>query len=261
MVLAEVDFDAHVLHLVAGDHAALQPLLEPLFDGRHEVAGNHAADDRVDPQEVVGLVVVVFLQLREIRLRGVLLDVRAARQREHADVHFAELAAAARLLLVPIHAFGLGLNRLAERDLRFLGVDFQLVAAREPLADDRQVQFAHAGDHQFLGLRIAIEAERRVFLDDLVQRAGQLGFVAAALGRHRQADHRRGKRDRREAPFTQRRAGVQFFHLGDGDECRPVPPRRSAAFRPPARAAAGPILTGLRAVLTGTMIVRLSVPE
>ena len=55
------------------------------------------------------------------------------------------------------------------------------------------MQLAHAGDHHFLGLRVAVDAEGRVLLGDLVQGAGELGFVAAALGRDGQADHRRGK--------------------------------------------------------------------
>ena len=191
-MLAEVHFDAQILHHVAGDHAADEPLLESFFDGRHEVAGNHAADDRVDPQEVVLLVVVVVLQLRKAALGGVLLDVRAARQRVHADMDLAELPAAAGLFLVPIAAFGIGLDRLAERDLGFLGFDFQFVAPLQSFADDLQVQLAHARDHQFLGLRVAIEPEGRIFFDDLVQGAGQLRFVAAALGRDGQADHGRG---------------------------------------------------------------------
>ena len=58
VVLAEVDFDAHVLHLIAGDHAAFDPLLESLFHRRQEVAGNRAADDRVDPEEIVLRIVV-----------------------------------------------------------------------------------------------------------------------------------------------------------------------------------------------------------
>ena len=58
VVLAEVDLDADVLHRVAGDHAGRDLLQEALFDRRQEVAGDRAADDRVDPQEVVLLVVV-----------------------------------------------------------------------------------------------------------------------------------------------------------------------------------------------------------
>ena len=123
-----------------------------------------------------------------------------------------------RLLLVAIAAFGLGLDRLAIGNLRLLGVDLHLVAPLEPFAEHLQVQLAHAGDHQLLGLRVAVQLERGVFLDDLVQRAGELAFVAAALGRHGQADHRRGKLDRRQLQVAQRQAGVQLFDLGHGHD-------------------------------------------
>jgi len=39
VVLAEMDFDRHVLHHLAGDDPFLQPFHEPFFDGGEEVAG------------------------------------------------------------------------------------------------------------------------------------------------------------------------------------------------------------------------------
>ncbi len=136
MVLAEVDFDADILHAVSGNHAALQPVAEPLLHGGHEVARDRAAHDRVDPEEVVRLVVVNFLHRGEAFLGCVLLDVRAGRQREHADVDLGELAASAALLLVAVAACGVCLDRFAVGDLWRLGVDLDLVAALEPLLDD-----------------------------------------------------------------------------------------------------------------------------
>ena len=70
---------------------------------------------------------------------------------------------------MPVAPFGLGLDRFAEGNLRFLGLDFQLVATRQPFPNDRQVQLAHAGHHQFFGLSVAVEPERRIFFHDLVQ--------------------------------------------------------------------------------------------
>ena len=91
-------------------------------------------------------------------------------QRIEANVDFAELATAAGLLLVPIAPFGVRLDCFAIRNFGLFGVDFDLVAALEPLSHDLQVQLAHAGHHQFFGLRIAIEPEGPILLDDLVQR-------------------------------------------------------------------------------------------
>ena len=58
------------------------------------------------------------------------------------------------LLLVPVAALGVDLDRLAVGDLRLLGFDLDLVAALEPLAEDLQVQLAHARGHHLLGLRV-----------------------------------------------------------------------------------------------------------
>ena len=120
MVLAEVDLDANVLHRVAGDDARCDLLQEALLDRRHEVAGDRAADDRVDPQEIVLRVIVRALEVREPLLGGELLGRRAFGERIHADVDFAELARAARLLLVAVAALGVGLDRFAVGNLRLL---------------------------------------------------------------------------------------------------------------------------------------------
>ena len=136
-------------------------------------------------------------------------------KRIHANVDFAKLAGAARLLLVPIAALGVGLDRFAIRNLRLVRFDFDLVAALEPLAKQLQVQLAHAGEHHLLGFLIVLEMNGSIFLRDLVQRAGKLRFVAARLRRDGQADHRRRKLDRRQLDFAQRRARVQVFGLGD----------------------------------------------
>ena len=183
-----------------------------------KLPGIVAADDRVEPEEVVVRIVVRLLHLREAILGGELLDVRARRQGEHADVDLAELAAAAGLLLVAVHALGVGLDRLAVGDLGLLGLDLHLVAALEPLAEDLQVQLAHPVDHHFLGLHVEVAAEGAVFLGDLGQGAGELALVAAALGRGGQADHRRREGDRRHGVLAERAAGLQFLDLGHGHD-------------------------------------------
>ena len=72
-----------------------------------------------------------------------------------------------------------------------MGLDLHLVAALEPLAEQVQVQLAHAGEHHLLGLGIVLQVDGAVLFGDLVERAGELGFVAAGLGRDGEADHRR----------------------------------------------------------------------
>ena len=261
MVLAEEDLDAHVLHLVAGDHAPFQPIAKALLDGGHEVAGNRAADDRVDPEEVVRLVVVRVLQRGEAGLRGPLLDVHVLGQGQHADVDLAELPAAAGLLLVAIHPFGAGLDGFAVGDFRLAGFHFHLVAAFEPLADDLQVQLAHAGDDHLLGLRVEIAAERGVFLANLLQRTGKLAFVAAALRAWRPARPSAwgtGSAASSARPARSRCAGLRPWPR---PRCRRGRPRRSAPFPRPAPATARSSFTPFRTPTTGTVESFFSVPE
>jgi hypothetical protein len=85
MGLAVIDDDAHILDREAGDHAVgSAPGARPSRP-RHEYAGDHAALDVVDE-----------------------LEAGAALQRLDLQVDLAELAGAARLLLVPAMALGLG---------------------------------------------------------------------------------------------------------------------------------------------------------
>ena len=202
--------------------------MKALFHGRQKVVGNRAADDRIDPQEVVLFVVVEFPHVREAVLGAELLDLGVFGEREHANVHFAELAAAARLLLVAIASLGLVLDRFAIGNFRLVHFDFHFVAALEPFAQNHQVQLAHAVHHQFFGLRVAVEVERGVFFDDLVQRAGKLGFVAAGLGHGGQADHRRGELDRRHHPVRPASCRCADLRSWQWRRCRRPRPIRSA---------------------------------
>ena len=71
---------------------SVEHLAHAFLDRRDELAGDRAADDVVDE-----------------------LEARAARQRLDAQVHLAELAGAAGLLLVAVVAFGRTRDRLAVR--------------------------------------------------------------------------------------------------------------------------------------------------
>jgi hypothetical protein len=52
------------------------------------------------------------------------------------------------------------------------------------------VLLAAAGQQKFLGLRIAIEAQRLIFFENALHRVAQAIFVLAALGGHRERDGR-----------------------------------------------------------------------
>src|SRR5690606_1460887 len=118
-------------HRVAGEDALLRRLLDPLVHRRDELAGDHAADDRVR-DHVAG----------------------PARQRLQADVAVAVLAVAARLLLVLALPLRLLADRLAVRDARRLGRDLDAVLVLQPLDLHVEVQLAEPADDRLPELRV-----------------------------------------------------------------------------------------------------------
>ena len=173
MVLAVVDADAQVLQCEARDGAFGQHLPHAFLDGRDELARDHAADHVVDE-----------------------LEARAALERLDAQVHLAELAGAAGLLLVAAMAFGRSRDRLAVRHARRARLDRDAVAIGDPLQHDPQVQVAEAVQHGLVLRRVVLDAHARVFGRQPVQAFRELLFVAALLGADREAEHRRRERDR-----------------------------------------------------------------
>jgi hypothetical protein len=147
---------------VAGQDALLAGLLEAFLDRGDEVARDGPAEDLV-----------------------VELEVLAARQGLEFDPDVAELAAASGLLLVPALDVGPALDRLEVRDLGRLEVDVDVVALLQPLGDDADVELAVAGDEELGGVRVALDADRRVLLDDAVGGLGDAVLVGPSLGLRR----------------------------------------------------------------------------
>ena len=176
MVFAEIDLDLGIDDLVAGDDALVHLFADALFAGGNELIGNRSALDGVDEAEAL-----------------------AALAGANAEVHLAELTAAAGLLLVPMVCFGLAGDRLEIGDLRHVRVHLELVAVLQALLDHVQVQVAHAGDHQLVSLRVAANRKRRVFVGDLGEAGRDLRFVVARLGLHGAGHHRNRKLDRLDA--------------------------------------------------------------
>ena len=106
----------------------------------------------------------------------------AARQRLHANPAVAELAVAAGLLLVAALHVGLSANGFAIRNFRRVQLDVDAVALLQAADDDLDMLLAAAGEQKFLGLRIAIEAQRlsssRIFWIALPMRSSSLRVLA-----------------------------------------------------------------------------------
>ena len=83
------------------------------------------------------------------------LEVAAAGQRLHADLAVAELAVAARLLLVAAVRLGRGRDGLPVRDPRRLEVDLDAEAPLQLGDRDLDVELALAGEQHLVRLRVA----------------------------------------------------------------------------------------------------------
>src|SRR6476619_5364073 len=112
MILTEMDFHADVLHWVASDHTRRDLLEKSLFDRREEVARNCSTDHGIHEQEIMFLVVVMVFQMREALFGHEFFGLRPFRERIHPNMHFAKLPRATGLLLVPVAAVAIRLNRL-----------------------------------------------------------------------------------------------------------------------------------------------------
>src|SRR5258706_1876050 len=103
-MLTVVNDHAHVLHLITRERSGGEHFPHPFLDRWDVLRRYRSAFDLVDE-----------------------LEALTTRKRLDAQIHFAELACAAGLLLMPMMAFGLGGDGLAVRNPRRLGADFSPV--------------------------------------------------------------------------------------------------------------------------------------
>ena len=94
-----------------------------------------------------------------------------------------------RLLLVLALGFGHLRDRLAVRDAHVFGVDRDAELPRQLLERDRHVGLAHAPEQRLVGLRVALEPERGVFVLEAVQRVRELVLVALGVRLDRDREH------------------------------------------------------------------------
>ncbi len=127
---------------------------------------------------------------------------------------------AAGLFLVASLDLGSAANGFAIRNLRRVQFDIHAVALLQAADDHFDVLLAAAGEQEFLGLRIAIEAQRLIFFQDALDGVAQAVFILAALGRNGKRDGRLRQMHRVISDdgrlVAERVAGDGLFELRDG---------------------------------------------
>ena len=197
MIGAVVDGDLEVDDGIAGEVAADGRLDDALFDCRDEVAGNGSAEDFILEHEA-----------------------SAAGHGLHADFAVAELAVAAGLLLVSALRVGFAADGFAVGNLGRFERDFSVIALFEAADDGLDVRLASAGDEEFVGLRIAEEADEQILFHELVDGGRELVLVGARLGLDGVGHGGLGRRRQRDLEFralcAKRVAGERVAELGHG---------------------------------------------
>jgi len=120
----------------------------------------------------------------------------APRTRLDAQRHFAELAGAPGLLLVPVEALGLAHDRLAIRNARRSRVHLELELARHALQHRAQVQVAQRTQDRLVRRAVVLDDERGVLGRHPVQHFGDALLVAALLRRDAHSLHRQRELER-----------------------------------------------------------------
>ena len=113
--------------------------------------------------------------------------VARARVRLDAQVAVAELAGAARLLLVAALGGGDAADGLAVRDAQAHGVRGDAGAVLEAVEQDGDLRLADRGDDRLAGLLVAVDLEGRVGLGGLLEEGVHLALAAALVGLDRDA--------------------------------------------------------------------------
>ena len=187
-------------------------------------------DDRISGQETfLGCFEDAFLNGRDVGLRdGAAEDLvrelktLTALERPHLDFAVAELPVTASLFLVPALDIGTAADRLAIRNLRRMKLDLDLIALLQFADDDFQVLLSVAGEQKLFGLRIAVEVERGIFLEDSMYRRAEAVFIVASLRFNRVGDsgyrHHRFRIGDRMGLVAERVARQGILELGDGGQ-------------------------------------------
>ena len=154
VVGAVEQLDLEVHERETGQDAPLGRFMDPLLNGRDELARNRSAHDMIFEADSV------------TALGG-----------EDTHPAIAELSSATRLLLVPALSFRSRPNRLTVRDLRFRQFRSHAEFALELRERHLEVTLTHPRHDGFVCFRVPMRLKRRVLVVESVQSLLQLLFV------------------------------------------------------------------------------------
>ena len=166
MVRTEDQLDLHVHHGEASEHASLEGIIDTLVNSGDVFLGNNAAGDAVD--ELIAVAGVGF----------------------NLDNNVTVLTATTRLLGVLEVRLGRLGDGFAVGNLGLAHVGVHVEFAGKAVNDDFQVQFAHTSDQGLVGFIVALHAEGRIFLGQLVQSGRKSVAVGLGLGLNGHFDNR-----------------------------------------------------------------------
>ena len=160
------------------------------------VAGQHATRDRFPDAGIYRGVVL----LRDDPADDLVLDLDAlaALVGLNVDNGMAVLTASAGLADELALALGGRRDGFTVGNLRCPDGGLHLELAHQPVPDDVQMQFAHAGDDQLAGFVVGEDTERRILLSQALQCLGHLVAIGAGVGLDRHRDDRFGEGRRLE---------------------------------------------------------------
>ena len=165
MVFAEVKRCLEACHGVAGKHALAHRFPRSLFNRGDVFLGHHAAHDRVHE-----------------------LEFFAIRQRLKAHVDHAELAAAARLLLMFAFCLGSGTDGFTVWNARVSKLCFHVGFVLKLCTNNIKVNLAQSGKQYIAGFSVLFKRNGGIFFQQLVEACKHLILFTLLLRAYRKAD-------------------------------------------------------------------------
>ena len=200
MVRTVNELNLDVLNRITSQNAGVECFLNTLVDSGDVLLGNYAANDLV---------------LERVAFAGLL--------RVHVDDGMTILTTTTGLTdELALSAEYLMTRTLTVSNLGLTNVSLNLELTKQAVDDDLQVEFAHASDDGLAGFMVGGNAERRVFLGELLQSDAHLILLSLGLRLNSNVDNRiselHGLEDDRSIFGAERVTGGGVLQTNNGND-------------------------------------------